>query len=239
MNCNGEFSQRPKIDPLPSSEWRGLVGLWLGRTASDLQVFAPNGIHCGNVGSWISCNPKTIAPSQRTCKNSTSYNAWTDPLPFLFPKNMNNWTDPFLRLLAVVVSSSVMFSACARQQMNTIQFEPHYSEALAVKNLYGVGFDGYDNPSAPSNAMLPGWKKDAYARNGNWAKLVNIGSPRVEVITRAGERYEVPLKWVGEVPPEKFDGKVFIRIYNLEEGLIHWEKKSHGWDYNPDVTAED
>ncbi|NLF95080.1 MAG: hypothetical protein GX564_14450 [Oligosphaeraceae bacterium] len=123
--------------------------------------------------------------------------------------------------------------------MNTIQFESHYSEELAVKNLYGVGFDGYDNPSAPNNSRLLGWVKGASTSNLNHAKLVNIGSPRVEVITRAGQRYEVPLKWVGDVPPEKFDGKVFIRIYNLEEGLIHWEKNSHGWDYNPDVTAVD
>ena len=216
-----------------------VVGLMARKNRIGFAGVCPQWDPLQNYRSRISCNPKTIAPSHRTCKNSTSYNAWTDPLPFLFPKNMNNWTDPFLRLLAVVVSSSVMFSACARQQMNTIQFEPHYSEALAVKSLYGVGFDGYDNPSAPSNAMLLGWKKDAYSSNGNWAKLVNIGSPRVEVITRAGERYEVPLKWVGEVPPEKFDGKVFIRIYNLEEGLIHWEKNSHGWDYDPDVSAVD
>jgi len=70
-------------------------------------------------------------------------------------------------------------------------------------------------------------------RTTEFGKLVFIGEPKIVIESEDGEQHTLPLRWVGEVPPRRFSGKIFIRIYNLEEGLIHWSRESVGhWDYD-------
>ena len=88
--------------------------------------------------------------------------------------------------------------------MNMMEFEPRLDKAYQLLELYGVGFEGYNDSKMKSNVLLPGWMKDAYTSHGARSKLVNIGEPKAVLTTRDGpEKHSVPLKWVGEVPPSQ------------------------------------
>lgn len=138
-------------------------------------------------------------------------------------------------LICLMLLFGVSTGCWKSRKLNTVEFEPHLEKAYGAPEVYGVGFEGYEDPDLPSNFLLLGRKMGVSTATSDFAKLVYIGKPRIVIESEDGERHTLPLRWMSEEPPPKFSGRITIRIYNLEEGLIHWNPDPYGyWDYpNP------
>lgn len=136
-------------------------------------------------------------------------------------------------LLSVLLLILMFAQACAYEPMNTVEFEHHLDKDFGLIALYGIGYGDYNDAGMPSDFLPFGPSlKEMYASNSVGAKLVHLGSPRVVVGTQEGEKAVLPLRWVGEIPPREFNGKLFIRVFNLKEGLLHWDTDPFAtWEY--------
>ena len=133
----------------------------------------------------------------------------------------------------LILSCGISAGCWQSRELNTVEFEPHLEKPYEALEVYGVGFEGYEDPEVPGNFILLGWLRGASTATSDFGRFVYIGEPKIVIESKDGEQHTLRLRWMSEVPPREFSGRITIRVYNLEEGLIHWNPDPYGhWDYD-------
>ena len=124
------------------------------------------------------------------------------------------------RSIFILLTVVVLAGCSEKPAMTTINFRNESLEIEKVKEVLGVGFDPYDDPSKSTNALITGSFGRLGGAHHGWARIMVHNDVVFSLEDRSGQLHTPKVTILGKVPGKKDYGQVDIVIKGPEEVVV-------------------